>query len=77
MSIFREVSELVVSIIQARDLTANQYTGSLDTYIRGILLPDTESRFQTKVIVFCDIQHKIPSPFLANMTPTVNGFLYV
>ena len=46
---FREVSELVVSIIQARDLTANQYTGSLDTYIRGVLLPDSESRFQTKV----------------------------
>ena len=49
-STFREVSELVVSIIQARDLTANQYSGSLDTYIRGILLPDSESRFQTKVI---------------------------
>ena len=46
---FREVSELVVSIIQARDLTANQYTGSLDTYIRGVLQPDSESRFQTKV----------------------------
>ena len=48
---YREVSELVVSIIQARDLTANQYSGSLDTYIRGVLLPDSESRFQTKVIL--------------------------
>lgn len=49
---FREVSELVVSIIQARDLTANQYTGTLDTYIRGIILPDSDSKFQTKVKTF-------------------------
>ncbi|KAK3576052.1 hypothetical protein CHS0354_036331 [Potamilus streckersoni] len=44
----REVSELVIGIIQARDLTPNQYTGTLDTYVRGILLPDTDAKFQTK-----------------------------
>lgn len=45
----REVSELIVSIIQARDLMANQYSGTLDTYIRGVLLPETDTKFQTKV----------------------------
>ncbi|XP_033741211.1 synaptotagmin-12-like [Pecten maximus] len=45
----REVSELVVSIIQARDLTANQYSGTLDTYIRGIMQPDTDAKLQTKI----------------------------
>ena len=46
---FREVSELVISIIQARDLTPNQYTGTLDTYIRGTINPDTDNKIQTKV----------------------------
>lgn len=45
----REVSELVVSIIQARDLTPNQYSGSLDTYIKGTILPNTSTTFQTKI----------------------------
>ncbi|XP_053398319.1 synaptotagmin-12-like [Mercenaria mercenaria] len=65
-----EVSELVVSIIQARDLTANQYTGTLDTYIRGIILPDSDSKFQTK------IQRNTTDPvykerFLFNFNPEV------
>lgn len=45
----REVSELIISIIQARDLTPNQYSGTLDTYIRGVLLPSSDAKFQTKV----------------------------
>ncbi|WAR08472.1 SYT12-like protein [Mya arenaria] len=46
----REVSELVVSVIQARDLTANQYTGTLDTYIRGMIQPaEAEFKLQTKI----------------------------
>lgn len=46
---FREVSELIISIIQARDLTPNQYSGTLDTYIRGIILPNSDAKFQSKV----------------------------
>ena len=46
---FREVSELIISIIQARDLTPNQYSGTLDTYIRGIILPNLDTKFQSKV----------------------------
>ncbi|XP_046338642.1 synaptotagmin-12-like [Haliotis rufescens] len=46
----REVSELIISIIQCRDLAANQYSGTLDTYIRGVLLPDSGAKFQTKTI---------------------------
>lgn len=46
---FREVSELIISIIQARDLSPNQYSGTLDTYIRGILQPKSDAKFQTKV----------------------------
>ncbi|KAJ8314457.1 hypothetical protein KUTeg_006607 [Tegillarca granosa] len=45
----REVNELIISIIQARDLTPNQYSGTLDTYIRGVVLPDQDTKFQTKV----------------------------
>lgn len=45
----REVSELIISIIQARDLSPNQYSGTLDTYIRGILQPKSDAKFQTKV----------------------------
>ncbi|XP_062611435.1 LOW QUALITY PROTEIN: synaptotagmin-12-like [Saccostrea cucullata] len=45
----REVSELIISIIQARDLTPNQYSGTLDTYIRGVFTPKSDAKFQTKV----------------------------
>ena len=47
----REVTELVISIIQARDLTPFQYSGTIDTYIRGIVLPDSDCKFQTKVSI--------------------------
>lgn len=50
--IFREVSELVISIFQARDLPPNPYSGSLDSYIKGTLLPNTDDKFQTKVCKF-------------------------
>ncbi|PVD28581.1 hypothetical protein C0Q70_11172 [Pomacea canaliculata] len=46
----REVSELVVSIFQARDLPPNPYSGTLDTYIKGVLLPNSDDKFQTKTI---------------------------
>ncbi|KAK6168856.1 hypothetical protein SNE40_020028 [Patella caerulea] len=45
----REVSGLVISIIQARDLAPNQYSGTLDTFIRGVFLADSSDKFQTKV----------------------------
>lgn len=44
----REVSELVLSIIQARDLQPNQFTGSLDTYIR-VMMQGDGTKFSTKV----------------------------
>ena len=55
---FREVSELVISIIQARDLAPNQYSGTLDTFIHGVLLPNTDAKFQTKVILKLAYGHK-------------------
>ncbi|XP_041354683.1 synaptotagmin-12-like [Gigantopelta aegis] len=45
----REVSELIISIIQARDLAPNQYSGTLDTFIHGVLQPNPDAKFQTKV----------------------------
>lgn len=54
----REVSELIISIIQARDLSPNQYSGTLDTYIRGILQPKSDAKFQTKVKL-TDLHHII------------------
>ncbi|XP_014775501.1 synaptotagmin-12 [Octopus bimaculoides] len=45
----REVAELVLSIIQAKDLEPNQFTGSLDTYIRVMMLGDRTTKFSTKV----------------------------
>lgn len=56
---FREVSELIISIIQARDLSPNQYSGTLDTYIRGILQPKSDAKFQTKVKLECLTSHYI------------------
>ena len=47
----REVSELVVSIFQCRDLPPNPYSGTLDTFIKGILIPNSDDKFQTKVCV--------------------------
>ena len=46
---FREVSELVVSVIQARDLEASEVTGSLDSYVKVSLTPHRDGKVQTKV----------------------------
>ncbi|XP_076466930.1 synaptotagmin-12-like [Babylonia areolata] len=46
----REVSELVVSIFQCRDLPPNPYSGTLDSFIKGILLPLSQDKFQTKTV---------------------------
>ena len=44
-------AELVVTVFQCRDLPPNQYRGTLDTFIRGILLPIPDDKFQTKTIM--------------------------
>lgn len=62
--LFREVNELIISIIQARDLTPNQYSGTLDTYIRGVVLPDQDTKFQTKVIILSEPFYIVPSPVI-------------
>ncbi|CAL1535390.1 unnamed protein product [Lymnaea stagnalis] len=46
----KEVSELIVSIFQCRDLSPNPYTGTLDTFVKGILMPGGDDKFQTKTI---------------------------
>ena len=46
---FREVAELVVSVIQARDLETNQVTGTLDSYVKVWLTPHAEGKCTTKV----------------------------
>ncbi|BFZ09570.1 hypothetical protein BsWGS_12609 [Bradybaena similaris] len=46
----REASELIVCVLQCRDLTPNPYTGSLDTFVKGMLLPGDGQTFQTKTI---------------------------
>ncbi|CAG5130780.1 unnamed protein product, partial [Candidula unifasciata] len=46
----KEASELIISIYQCRDLTPNPYTGTLDTFVKGILMPGTDSKFQTKTV---------------------------
>ncbi|XP_013416638.1 synaptotagmin-12 [Lingula anatina] len=45
----REVSELIVSVIQARDLEVNEVTGTVDTYVKVNLAPDSDSKKVTKV----------------------------
>ncbi|XP_064629390.1 synaptotagmin-12-like [Lineus longissimus] len=64
----KEVSELVVGVIQARDLPANEYSGTLDSYVKVYLQPNTEGKGQTK------IQKKTINPvfkerFLFNVEP--------
>ena len=46
---FREVSEFIVSVIQARDLEASEVTGSLDSYVKVTLTPHRDGKVQTKV----------------------------
>jgi hypothetical protein len=45
----REYEELVITVIQARDLERDQVTGSLDSYVRVSLTPQHGSRSQTRV----------------------------
>ena len=47
---FREVSELVVSVIQGRDLETNEVTGTLDSYVKVWISPHKQGKVQTKVI---------------------------
>jgi len=47
--IFRASTELMLTVIQARDLERDHVTGSLDSYIRVSLAPFTGSRSQTRV----------------------------
>ncbi|GFN75580.1 synaptotagmin-12 [Plakobranchus ocellatus] len=54
----REVSELVVSLFQCRDLNPNPYTGTLDTYVKGILMPGGDDKFHTKVIYSMYLHHQ-------------------
>ncbi|XP_076445564.1 synaptotagmin-12-like [Babylonia areolata] len=46
----REVSELVVSIFQCKDLPPNPYSGTLDSFIKGVLQPVSDDKFQTKTV---------------------------
>lgn len=45
----REVSELVVSVIQARELEENESTGTQDSYVKLWLSPSRENKVQTKI----------------------------
>ncbi|XP_014673889.1 PREDICTED: synaptotagmin-12-like [Priapulus caudatus] len=45
----REVSELVVSVIQGKNLVLSDNAGSFDSYVKVMLLPDKEAKHQTKV----------------------------
>ena len=38
-----------MSVIQARDLEANEVTGSLDSYVKVLLSPHRDGKVQTKV----------------------------
>ena len=51
MCCFREVGELVVSVIQARDLEESDVTGTLDSYVKLWITPSRLPKAQTKV---CD-----------------------
>lgn len=56
VSTFSEVAELVVSVIQGKDLEVNEVTGTVDTYVKVCLTPHPDGRFQTKV----NIESNIP-----------------
>lgn len=45
----REVSELIISVIRARDLEPNEVTRSLDSYVKLWLSPSREGKVVTKV----------------------------
>ncbi|CAH1797212.1 unnamed protein product [Owenia fusiformis] len=46
----RESLEIIVSIIQAKDLTPNEFTGTIDTYVKVYISPElSEAKFTTKV----------------------------
>ena len=46
---FREAAELVISVIQAKDLEPNRVTGTLDSYVKIWVTPHPSGRFQTRV----------------------------
>jgi len=46
---FSSSTELMLTVIQARDLERDHVTGSLDSYVRALLTPFTGSRSQTRV----------------------------
>jgi len=50
--VFRASTELMLTVIQARDLERDHVTGSLDSYVRVSVAPFTGSRSQTRVRKF-------------------------
>lgn len=47
-----ETNQLIVSVIQAKDLEKNDVTATIDSFIKLWLSPDTDNkRQQTKVIL--------------------------
>jgi hypothetical protein len=46
---FSDSADLVVSVLEAKDLVAPDNNGSIDTYVRVYLLPDKTTNMQTRV----------------------------
>ena len=46
---FSDSADLVVSVLEAKDLVAPDSNGSIDTYVRVYLLPDKTTNMQTRV----------------------------
>ena len=57
---FRASTELMLTVIQARDLERDHVTGSLDSYVRVSLAPFTGSRSQTRVGTFTYLVRRAP-----------------
>ena len=49
LGICREVSELIISVIQAKDLETNPVTNTVDSYVKLWVSPSSEGKRQTKV----------------------------
>ena len=60
------MSELVVSMIQARDLAPTEYTGTLDSYVKIYLQPNGD-KLQTKVRFVMKYAHTNKMPHLVQL----------
>ena len=49
LDLCREVSELIISVIQAKDLETNPVTNTVDSYVKLWVSPSSEGKRQTKV----------------------------